>query len=101
VLENNIKMEDWKSSVIFYRTKNNEIFSSVSYNIFSEGLSQEEMRIVSGKEKYIQILMGISEVKRLFSRYRFKREYNIKIYIRELGCKGVGWIRMIQDRIKQ
>lgn len=45
--------------------------------------------------------MGITEVKRLFRRYRFKREYNIKMCIKELGCKGVGWIRMIQDTIKR
>jgi hypothetical protein len=59
------------------------------------------MRLVSGKEKYIKILLGISEIKGLCRRYRFKREYNIKMNIKELGCKGVVWIRMIQDRIKR
>jgi len=59
------------------------------------------MRLVSGKEKYKKKNMGKSEVKRLFRRHRFKREYNIKVYIKELGCKGEGWIHMIQDRIKR
>ena len=57
-------MEDWTSSVVFYSPKGNAIFSSVSYCIFSEGLSQEGMRLVLGKDKYKQILMGISEVKK-------------------------------------
>jgi len=50
MLQNNIKMEDWKSSAVFYSTKRNVMFSSVLYNIFSKGLSQEGVRIVSGKE---------------------------------------------------
>jgi len=58
MLENNIQMEDWTSSVVFYSPKGNVIFSSVSCSIFTEGLSQEGMRLVSGKEQYKKILIG-------------------------------------------
>jgi len=72
----------------------------VRYSIiyFSEGLCQERMRIVLGKEKYKKKWWGY--LKRLFG-YRFERDYNIKMYVKELKCKGVGWIRMILDKIKR
>jgi len=56
------------------------------------------MRIVLGKEKYKKKWWGY--LKRLFG-YRFERDYNIKMYVKELKCKGVGWIRMILDKIKR
>jgi hypothetical protein len=56
------------------------------------------MRLISVKEKNTNIFMGISEAKRLFKSHRFKRGYNIKMYIKELGCEGVSWVRMNQDR---
>jgi hypothetical protein len=52
MLENNIQMEDRTSSVVFYGPKGNVIFSSISYRIFSEELSQDGMRLITRKEKY-------------------------------------------------
>ena len=98
ILENNVQMEDWNSQV-FYSTKGNVIFSSVSY-IFRRVKSRWN-EISIGEKKIKKNLIGISEVKRLFRRYRFKGQYNIKMYIKELGCKSVSQIRMIQGRIKR
>jgi hypothetical protein len=44
------------------------------------------------------ILIGKSEGKRRLGRTRCRREDNIRILLRELGCRRVDWIHLAQDR---
>jgi hypothetical protein len=44
------------------------------------------------------ILIGKPEGKRALGRPRRRWEYNIKMDLREIGWKGVDWIRLAQDR---
>jgi len=43
-------------------------------------------------------LIGKPEVKRPLGRPRRRWEDNIKIDLQEVGCGGMGWIEMAQDR---
>ena len=42
--------------------------------------------------------MGKPEGKRLLGRPRRRWENNIKMDIQEVGCGGVDWIELVQDR---
>ena len=43
-------------------------------------------------------LVGKPEGKRLLGRPRRRREDNIKMDLQELGCGGIDWIKLAQDR---
>ena len=43
-------------------------------------------------------LVGIPEGKRPVGRHRFRWEDNIKMDLQELGCGGMDWIELAQDR---
>jgi hypothetical protein len=43
-------------------------------------------------------LVANPEVKRPLGRSRRRWENNIKMDLQEVGCEGVGWIEMAQDR---
>ena len=43
-------------------------------------------------------MIGKPEVKRPLGRPRRRWEDNIKIDLQEVGCGGMGWIEMAQDR---
>jgi hypothetical protein len=45
-----------------------------------------------------RVLMGKPEGKRPLGRPRRRREDNIKMYIQEVGCRGMDWIELAQDR---
>ena len=45
-----------------------------------------------------KVLTGKPEGKRPLGRPRRRWGYNIKIYVQELGCAGVDWIELAQDR---
>jgi hypothetical protein len=45
-----------------------------------------------------RVLVGKREGKRQFGRLRRKWEDNIKISLQELGCGGMDWIDLAQDR---
>jgi len=42
--------------------------------------------------------LGKPEGKRPLGRTRRRKEDNIKIELQEVGCGGMDWIKMIQDR---
>jgi len=46
----------------------------------------------------VEVLIGKPEVKRPLGRPRRRWEDNIKIDLQEVGCGGMGWIEMAQDR---
>ena len=50
-----------------------------------------------GEEGHIQVLMGKSEGKRPLGRARHKWE-DIKKDLQEVGCGGMDWIELAQDR---
>jgi len=45
-----------------------------------------------------RVLVGKPEGKRPLGRPRFRWEDNIKMYIQEVGCGGMDWIELAQDR---
>jgi hypothetical protein len=50
------------------------------------------------KRNAYRILVGTSEGRRPLGRPRRRCADNIKMDLREIGCDGVGWIDMAQDR---
>jgi hypothetical protein len=50
------------------------------------------------KRNAFRILVGKPEGKRPLRRHRRRWENNIKIGIREIGCDGMDWIHLAQDR---
>ena len=51
-----------------------------------------------GEKRCIQNFGGGSEGKRPLERPRRRRDGNIKMYLQEVGCGGLDWIRVAQDR---
>jgi hypothetical protein len=45
-----------------------------------------------------KVLTGKPEGKRPLGRPRRRWVYNIRMYVQELGCAGVDWIELAQDR---
>ena len=54
-------------------------------------------RIVKRRDVY-RILVGKPEGKRPLERARRRWEDNIKMYLQEVGCGGMDWIDLGQDR---
>jgi hypothetical protein len=54
-------------------------------------------RMGENKDAY-RVFMGKPERKRPLGRPRLRWEYNIKMDIQEMGCGGVDWIELAQDR---
>jgi hypothetical protein len=50
-----------------------------------------------GRSLY-RVLVGKPEGKRILGRPRRRWEDNIKMYLQEVGCGGMGWIELAQDR---
>jgi len=52
-----------------------------------------------GERKGIyRVCVGKPEGKRPLGRPRHRWEDNIKMYLQEMGCGGVDWIELAQDR---
>jgi hypothetical protein len=47
-----------------------------------------------------RFLVGKPEEKKPMGRPRYRWEYSIKMYLHEVGCRGMDWIRLAQDRDK-
>jgi len=45
-----------------------------------------------------RVLVGKPEGKRLLGRPRHKWEDNIKMDLKEVGCGGMDWVKLAQDR---
>ena len=45
-----------------------------------------------------RVLVGKPEGKRPLGRPRRRVEDNIKMYLQEVGCEGMDWIELAQDR---
>jgi hypothetical protein len=45
-----------------------------------------------------RVLVGKPEGKEPLGRPRRRWEYNIKIYFQEVGCGGMDWIELVQDK---
>jgi hypothetical protein len=54
-------------------------------------------RMVEGRCVY-KVFMGKPEVKRPLGRPRCRWEDNNKMDIQEVGCEGMGWIKLAQNR---
>jgi len=54
-------------------------------------------RMGKGKGMYM-ILLGKPEVKRQLGRPRRRWDDNIKVDLQEVGCGGMDWIELAQDR---
>jgi len=50
------------------------------------------------KRGVYRVLVGIPENKRPLGRPRHRWEDNIKMDLQEVGCEGMDWIKLAQDR---
>ena len=48
-----------------------------------------------------RVLVGKPEGKRPLGRRRHRWEYNIKMYLQEVGCGSMDWIELAEDRLGQ
>jgi hypothetical protein len=51
-----------------------------------------------GERRGADVLVGKPEGKRPLGRPRHRWECNIKMYLQEVGCGGMDWIDLAQDR---
>jgi len=54
-------------------------------------------RVVERRDVY-RVLVGKPEGKRPLGRHRLRWEDSMKMYLKEVGCVGLDWIELAQDR---
>jgi len=68
----------------------------------SDEIKKKEMAEECGtywrQERCIEVLVGKTEGKRPLGRRRHRWENNIKMDLQDVGCGGMGWIHLVQDR---
>jgi hypothetical protein len=62
-----------------------------------DGKGGHVARMVDMRNAY-NILFGKPEGKRPLRRRRRRGEDNIRMHLREIGCEGVDWMQLAQDR---
>jgi 3-oxoacyl-ACP reductase-like protein len=78
----------------------NDLYSSPSVRVIKSRRMRwvgHVARIGERKEVYL-VLVGKPEGKRPLGRSRRRWEDNIKMDLQELGCAGMNWIELAQDR---
>ena len=60
--------------------------------------SAEHVARMMERRVVYRVLVGKSEGKRPLGRHRSRWEGNIKMDLQEVGCGGMDWIEMAQDR---
>jgi len=53
---------------------------------------------MSERRGIYRVLVGKPEGRRLLGRPRRRWEDNIKMNLQEVGCEGMDWIKLVQDR---
>jgi hypothetical protein len=51
-----------------------------------------------GGERHYRVLVGKTDGKRPLWRFRCRGEDNIEMDFQEVGCGGIDWIELVQDR---
>jgi hypothetical protein len=67
---------------------------------FEENEMDGECSTYGGEERRIQSLVGKPERRRLLGKPMRRWEDNIKVDLKEVGCEGMDWIDLAQDRIR-
>ena len=79
----------------------NDLFCSpnIIWVIISRSVRQAGHAACMGERRGADnVLVGKPEGRRPFGRPRLRWECNIKMYLQEVGCGGVDWIDLTQDR---
>jgi hypothetical protein len=53
---------------------------------------------VWGEQRHIRVVVGKPERRRSLGRPRHRWEGNIMVDLQEVGCGGMDWIKLAQDR---
>ena len=91
---------EWDEVIREWRKLHNEEFNDLycSPNIFPEEWDRRSMQHVWGEERCIQDFGGETWGEELLGRPRRRWEDNIKMDLQDVGCGGMDWIDLAQDK---
>ena len=83
-----------------YNEELNDLYSlpNIVLVVKSRRMSWEGLVARMGEDRCIQDFVGKPEVKRLLGRTRRRWEDKIQLDLKEVGCGGMDWIELAQDR---